>query len=86
MLQFIERSTTLGRNVPETGTAARSGPQTPEKAENEICETVINSTVLSPTVLHFTDARPKRPETLVNFRRFCRQFYVFANERFAKTP
>ena len=70
MLKFIVPSTTLGRNVPETGTAARSGSQKPEKAENEICETVINSTVLSPTVLHFQDARPKRPETLVNFRRF----------------
>ena len=69
MLQFIEQSTTLGRNVPETGTAARFGPRKPEKAESEICETVINFTVLSPTVLHFQDARPKRPETLVSFRR-----------------
>ena len=61
MLQFIELSRTLGRNVPETGTAAPFGPQTPEKAESEICETVINLTILSPTVLHFQDARPKRP-------------------------
>ena len=69
MLQFIELSTTLGRNVPETGTAARFGPKKPEKGESEICETVINLRVLAPTVLHFQDARPKRPETLVNFRR-----------------
>ena len=68
MLKFIDLSTTLGRNVPEIGTAARCGPQKPEKAESEICETVINFTVLSPTVLHFQDARPKQPQTLVIFR------------------
>ena len=68
MLQFIELSTTLGRNVPETDTAARSGPD--PKSESEICRARNNSTVLSPTVLHFQDVTPKRPETLVNVRRF----------------
>ena len=76
MCQSLELSHTFVRKSSETGTAVRFEHQIHEQSGSQKCETVIKSRVSSTTVLRFLHAAPKRPETLVNFRRVWRQFYV----------